>query len=224
MEIRREIITTADGSKTIRIPDWDENYHSSHGALQEARHVFLQYGLDALAGRPKVSVLEIGFGTGLNAILTLERAAENGMQVTYDGLEAYPVSSEEVEALAYEQLLKNEEMRSYYQKLHAVAWDTPQEISPWFTVTKIHDKLENMQFDPLRYDIVYFDAFGPRAQEEMWQLKYFQQLFEALTPGGMLVTYCAKGQVKRDLRAAGFEVEALPGPPGKREMTRAWKR
>ena len=220
----REIITTGDGSKTIRIPDLDENYHSSHGAVQEARHVFLKYGLDALADRQQLAVLEIGFGTGLNAILTLERADKTGLQVSYDGLEAYPVSAEEMEALQYENLLETAEMRTYYHKLHDCPWNVPQKIAPFFTVTKFHQKLEDIEFVAEKYDVIYFDAFGPKVQQEMWQLKYFQRLFAALKPGSVLVTYCAQGQVKRDLKAAGFEIEPLPGPPGKREMTRAWKR
>lgn len=224
MQIKREIITTADGSKTIHIPEWNENYHSSHGALQEARHVFLKHGLELFQEQEQVSIFEVGFGTGLNAILTLQEAEKYQMQISYYGIEAYPVSAEEITELAYEDLLENETGRDFYKKLHDAQWDSLQSISPFFSLNKIHQKLEDYPFTAEQFDLVYFDAFGPRTQEEMWHPEIFKKLFAALKPHGVLVTYCAKGQVKRDLKAAGFEIEALPGPPGKREMTRAWKR
>lgn len=223
MSVKREIITTADGSKTIHIPEWNENYHSSHGALQEAKHVFLRHGLELFHDRTEISVFEVGFGTGLNAILTLQEAEKHQILVNYAGIEAYPVSAEELEALTYEDLLQDSGSRAYYQKLHQTPWNSPEKISPYFSLNKIHQKLEDYSFSVEQFDLIYFDAFGPRTQEEMWHLEIFEKLFKALKPGGVLVTYCAKGQVKRDLKAAGFNVEALPGPPGKREMTRARK-
>jgi len=223
MEIKREIITTGDGSKTIHMPDWNENYHSSHGALQEANHVFLRNGLDAFRDRNVVHILEVGFGTGLNAVLTLQETEKSGLQVVYNGLEAFPVSAEELAALDYGSLLDTDVMRSLYVQLHAADWDVLQAITPRFSLHKIHRKLEEMTWEPAQFDLIYFDAFGPRTQADMWQLPHFQRLFAALKPGGALVTYCAQGQVKRDLKAAGFTIEPLPGPPGKREMTRAWK-
>jgi tRNA U34 5-methylaminomethyl-2-thiouridine-forming methyltransferase MnmC len=224
MQVKREIIVTADGSKTIHMPDWNENYHSSHGALQEARHVFIKYGLEHFQNQSSVSIVEIGFGTGLNAILSCEYAQKNNQQITYDGIEAYPVSSAEIAELAYDSLFDASEIKSSYRLMHEVSWDEYQKIAAFFSITKMHQKLENFQFETEKYDLVFFDAFGPRTQEDMWQLAHFTKIYAALKPAGCLVTYCAKGQVKRDLRAAGFEVEALPGPPGKREMTRAWKR
>ncbi len=224
MQVKREIIVTADGSKTIHMPDWNENYHSSHGALQEAKHVFLKYGLDCFKDQKEVSIFEVGFGTGLNAILTCEAAEINQHNIHYDGLEAYPVSAEEIEALDYVSLFENAESKANYLKIHAVNWDSNKVISPNFTLRKILQKLEEFSFEAEKYDLIYFDAFGPRTQEDMWQLSHFERLFHALKPNGILVTYCAKGQVKRDLKAAGFTIEALPGPPGKREMTRAWKK
>ncbi len=224
MQEKREIIITADGSKTIHMPDWNENYHSSHGALQEAKHVFLKYGLECFKDQKEISIFEVGFGTGLNAILTCEAAQINTQQIHYDGLEAFPVSAVEIEALDYISLFENTEIKANYLKMHVVNWDSDEVISPNFTLCKILQKLEEFTFEAEQYDLIYFDAFGPRTQEDMWQLAHFEKLFRALKPGGILVTYCAKGQVKRDLKAAGFEIEALPGPPGKREMTRALKK
>ncbi len=224
MQVKREIIVTADGSKTIHMPDWNENYHSSHGALQEAKHVFLKYGLECFKDQKEVSIFEVGFGTGLNAILTCEAAEINQQNIHYDGLEAYPVSAEEIEALDYVSLFENEESKANYLKIHAVSWDSDEVISPNFTLRKILQKLEEFTFETKQYDLIYFDAFGPRTQDDMWQLSHFEKLFYSLKPNGILVTYCAKGQVKRDLKSAGFTIEALPGPPGKREMTRAWKK
>lgn len=223
MEIKREIITTADGSRTIHIPEWNENYHSSHGALQEARHVFLKHGFDLFGERTEISIFEVGFGTGLNAILTLQEAEKRRIHVHYAGIEAFPVSEEELKALAYETLLDDDTARLHYAEMHAAKWNVPQQVSDYFTLHKIHEKLEDFTFSGQQPDLVYFDAFGPRTQGDMWALEHFKKIYEALKPGGVLVTYCAQGQVKRDLKAAGFSIEALPGPPGKREMTRGRK-
>jgi tRNA U34 5-methylaminomethyl-2-thiouridine-forming methyltransferase MnmC len=221
--MKREVIETADGSKTIRIVDLDENYHSNHGALQEAEHVFIQNGIAAFKDKKDISIFEMGFGTGLNAFLTCLYAQENNLIIDYDGIEAYPVSIEEMNQLDYDSL-KGGENSAVFSKIHSTTWNAKNEINSNFTLTKIENKIENQNFHPEKYDIVYYDAFGPRAQEEMWSLEIFQKLYASIKEGGFLVTYCAKGQVKRDLKTAGFKIEALPGPPGKREMTRAWKR
>ena len=220
--MKREVIETADGSKTIRIVDLDENYHSNHGALQEAEHVFIQNGIVTFKDKKQLSIFEMGFGTGLNAFLTCLYAQENDLIIDYDGIEAYPVSIEEMNQLDYGSL-KGSENSAVFSKIHSTTWNAKNEINSNFTLTKIENKIENQNFYSEKYDIVYYDAFGPRAQEEMWSLDIFQKLYESIKEGGFLVTYCAKGQVKRDLKTAGFKIEALPGPPGKREMTRAWK-
>ena len=221
--MKREVINTADGSKTIRIVDLDENYHSSHGALQEAEHVFIKNGIEAFKDEKHLSIFEMGFGTGLNAFLTCLNALENDLNIDYDGIEAYPVSIEEMNQLDYDSL-KGSEYSSIFNKIHSTSWNQKNEINSNFSLTKIENKIENFSFQKEKYNIVYYDAFGPRAQEEMWSLEIFQKLYTSIKEGGFLVTYCAKGQVKRDLKTAGFKIEALPGPPGKREMTRAWKR
>ncbi len=217
----RTIITTGDGSKTIHLVDWNENYHSTHGAVQEAKHVFLIYGLSLFDNHKEVRVFEVGFGTGLNAILTYEFGLNNNLAIIYNTIEAYPVTEEEIRLLGYHELFDSEDLKQIYKKLHSVAWNKDVEISPAFHLNKICQNFEHYVFPNEAYDLIYFDAFGPRVQETMWF--HFDKLYEALTSGGVLVTYCAKGQVKRDLKAAGFKVETLPGPPGKREMTRAIK-
>lgn len=222
--MQRTIITTGDGSKTIHIPDWNENYHSSHGAVQEAKHVFLKHGLELFLGRTEIRILEIGFGTGLNAILTLEAGMECGSLIYYEGLEAFPISVEEMKALEYDTLFGSDFLKAYYEKLHSSSWESENEITSTFSLTKIQIELQKQTFPAEKFDLIYFDAFGPRVQEGMWTQEIFQKLYNSLKPGGILVTYCAKGQVKRDMKAVGFMIEALPGPPGKREMTRALKK
>ena len=224
MDIKREIIETSDGSKTIHLPEWNENYHSHHGALQEAKHVFLKNGLDDYIEQKEISILEIGLGTGLNAILTCQKANSSKLHIQYTAIEAYPVSAEELEALNYESLLDDDLAKNQYKQIHSVNWNQKHIISKNFSIHKIHDKLETYSFEENQFDIIYFDAFGPRVQGELWSLEIFKMLFASLNTNGLLVTYCAQGQVKRDLRSAGFVVECVPGPPGKREMTKGFKR
>lgn len=223
MSLKREIRITADGSSTLFIPEWDENYHSTHGAIQEAEHVFIEHGLKAVQAAKKLRILEVGFGTGLNALLTLRTAKENGLEIEYTGIEAFPVESELVEQLNYVSKIGNGHLAKEYELFHNSAWDTKIPITSFFTLEKLKTDFKTFIPSDAAYDLIYFDAFGPRAQEEMWNKLFFERLFAGLDEQGVLVTYCAKGQVKRDLKASGFLVEALPGPPGKREMTRAKK-
>ena len=221
--MKREVIETGDGSKTIRIIDLDENYHSTHGALQEAEHVFIKNGLLEFINKSQISIFEMGFGTGLNAFLSAIKANDLKLKIEYTGIEAFPVSIDELNQLGYHDIA-GESNSDLYNKLHETLWGEMNEISEWFSLRKINDQLQLINFDNESFDIVYYDAFGPRAQEEMWSIELFQKMYDSIKEGGFLVTYCAKGQVKRNMKAVGFEVEPLPGPPGKREMTRAWKR
>lgn len=220
--MNREVITTADGSKTIFIPEMDENYHSGHGALQEAVHVFIKNGLTLFLEKKEISVFEMGFGTGLNALLSLIEAEKNALKVQYVGIEAFPVEEQMALEMNYTSLL-GEEYEHVFQRMHYLPWGTDQELTPNFTFRKVFAKIEEHIPETEHFDIVYYDAFGPRAQQDMWDLSILAKMYDMLKPGGVLVTYCAKGQVKRDLKAIGFKIEALPGPPGKREMTRATK-
>ncbi len=207
---------------TIYLPDLDENYHSTHGAIQEAEHVFIKHGLKAIdsSERMNVSVFEVGYGTGLNALLSLKHNPH--VFLTYDAIEAYPVTRDETDKLRYCELI-GEKYQKHYDVMTRCPWGRKESISYGMTLTKIHKKLQDYSLEKGKYDIIYFDAFGPRAQSEMWEIEILQKMYEGLADGGVLVTYCAKGQFKRDLKSLGFEVESLPGPPGKREMTRAWK-
>lgn len=221
--MQRSIVTTGDGSKTIHIKEWNENYHSSHGAVQEAKHVFLQYGLSLFEEKKEVNIFEVGFGTGLNAILTYQYAQEKQLSIHYNAIEAYPVSEDELQLLNYASLFDASRIQDIYSNMHRVPWNKDEIISSDFVLHKIHQKLEDYIFPTNHFDLIYFDAFGPRVQENMWTQEVFQKLYDSLKMNGVFVTYCAKGQVKRDLKLVGFDVETLPGPPGKREMTRGKK-
>lgn len=224
--MQRKIITTADGSKTIQIEDWNEQYHSVHGAIQEANHVYIKHGLlffmSEVASDPqhKISILEIGFGTGLNAILTLLASEEQNLNINYVGVEAYPVSSEELLQLDYAETLdlKN----AFFEEIHKSGWGNQHKISEHFSLIKQQKYFDEIE-DRNCYDIIYFDAFGSRVQPELWTEVIFEKMYDALKPHGVLVTYSAKGTVKRALRSVGFTLKRLEGPPGKRHMLRAVK-
>ena len=218
--MKRELRLTADGSPTLYVPELDETYHSMHGSVQEARHVFIENGLRFVATESKqVNILEVGFGTGLNALLTAQYATENAIRVNYVGLEAFPVEEAIWKEINYH---TDAEARSLYTKIMAHPFGETISIELNFSLFKeaklIQDWVANGTFD-----LIYYDAFGPRAQAEMWELPIFEKLYSLLNVGGALVTYCAQGQFKRHLKSLGMRVESLPGPPGKREMTRGTK-
>ena len=222
--MKRSIVTTSDGSKTIKIEAWNEQYHSLHGALQEARHVYIEAGfktfLERHADQTSMSVLEMGFGTGLNALLTVLESMIKPIKINYHGIDAYPVKAKELEALQYPDLLSCE--LSFFNAIHKDNWGEEYKILPHFKLLKRLDLFSKLKYINT-FDIIYFDAFGPRVQPELWEAFIFENMFKALRPRGILVTYCAKGTVRRHMQAVGFEVERLPGPPGKREMLRATK-
>ncbi len=221
-----EVRTTADGSNTLYVPALDEHYHSTHGAVQEAQHVYVGAGLEtvlAAATEGPMWVLEVGFGTGLNALLTLQRSLASPYKVLYDTIEKHPLPPAVIEQLGVEQYLLNPELLDYHQQLHAASWNVPVALTPQFALHKIAAALQATPLPTATYHVVYFDAFAPEKQPDMWTDAVFAQLYAATAPGGVLVSYCAKGSFRRSLKAAGWEVEKVPGPPGKREMTRARK-
>lgn len=225
--MKRKIITTADGSKTIHIEDWNEQYHSKHGALQEASHVFIKQGLEFYKSgfleksSDIIHILEIGFGTGLNSILTLMKAQEWGLTIDYTGVEAYPIEPSELQELHYKDIV-GEQAYTFFQEMHQSAWDVKSEINSNFNLTKQEKFFKDIN-DDAAFHLIYFDAFGARVQPELWTEEIFKIMYKALSLNGVLVTYSAKGSVRRAMQTVGFKVERLPGPPGKREMLRAIK-
>ena len=219
--MEREIIQTLDGSTTIHLKEWDECYHSKHGAIQESQHVFIKNGL-SLFPNQSVSILEIGFGTGLNAFITLLESQKLHQSIHYVGVEAYPVKADEVLAMNYVTELNAISDEALFKKMHESNWDEKVVLHPEFELIKrkqFFDEIDAVE----EFDLIYFDAFGYRVQPELWSTAIFHKMFTALRPGGKLVTYAARGVVKRSMIEVGFTVEKLPGPPGKREMFRASK-
>lgn len=219
-QIKRELQVTADGSHTLFIPEMDEHYHSVNGAVQESRHVFIEAGLHQLE-REEITVFEIGFGTGLNAFLSLLDAEQHQKRITYYSAELYPLKMEVVQALNYGELICEERKKDFYA-LHEASWNTPVRITDHFVLHKIEGDSNRCEL-PKGIDLVYFDAFAPDKQPEMWCQEIFNRLYASMREGGVLTTYCAKGVVRRMMKEAGYSVERIPGPPGKREMLRAIK-
>ncbi|SEL79940.1 tRNA U34 5-methylaminomethyl-2-thiouridine-forming methyltransferase MnmC [Aquimarina amphilecti] len=224
-DLKREIITTSDGSTTIHFPELDEHYHSKHGAINESKHVFIKNGFDHILASKKISelhILEIGFGTGLNAFITYLKALKICQKINYVGVEAYPVLMEEVECLNYVKQLSAQDQLMIFDQFHQSSWENQQAITDTFFLTKRQQFFEDI-VDESRYHLIYFDAFGARVQPELWEVEIFRKMYDALLDSGVLVTYSAKGSVRRAMQEVGFIVERLPGPPGKREMLRATK-
>jgi tRNA U34 5-methylaminomethyl-2-thiouridine-forming methyltransferase MnmC len=218
------IITTSDGSHSLLNEELNETYHSVHGAIQESNHVFISNGLEFCLEQnfsPAFSILEVGFGTGLNALLTRQYCEKVNRAVNYTTVEAFPLEEAVWRKLNYVESLGSEEL---FQALHNSSFGEQHLLTPHFNFLKLQALLEDVQFPGEAYDLVYYVAFAPSKQPELWELPMLQKITEALKPGGMFVTYCAKGQLKRDLAALGLQVDTLPGPPGKKEMVRAVKR
>ncbi len=212
-----ELLETGDGSHTYYIPELDETYHSRKGARTESEYVYLKQGLDVLSG-DTIQVVEFGFGTGLNAWLTLAYARANQKSILYTSAERYPLSEEQWKALNH----GASDDRPEWQRLMEADWESPQELDPSFVLEK--RQCDFLELENRDADVIFYDAFAPKKQPEVWTPDYLEHAYAMLKSEGILVTYCASGQFKRDLKAIGFEVETLPGPPGKTEMTRAARR
>lgn len=219
--MERKIIKTEDGSTTIHLVDWGECYHSKNGAIQEAYHVFINNGL-SLVKEKSVSILEMGFGTGLNAFVTLLESEQNDLRIDYVGIEAYPISDEEIQSLNYVEQLNAEKFKDEFSLMHNSEWGVKTKITENFTLTKRKQLFQDID-DLNQYDIVYFDAFGYPFQPELWSEAIFVKMFNSIKERGILVTYAARGVIKRAMQHAGFQVKKVPGPPGKREMFIAFK-
>lgn len=220
--MERKVEITSDGSRTLYVPELDEHYHSVKGALTESQHIFIEMGLKHHPSSIN-HILEIGFGTGLNAFLTLLAAEGIRKQIHYTGIELFPLQEDKLCELLYPEIIAPERSEDYY-RLHRSAWDREETITPFFTLYKIKGDFTRFRFQENAFDIIYFDAFAPEKQPEMWSQDLFDALYRSLKPNGILTTYCAKGTVRRMLQTAGFKVERLPGPPeGKREILRGNK-
>jgi tRNA U34 5-methylaminomethyl-2-thiouridine-forming methyltransferase MnmC len=217
------IITTTDGSHSLLNASLNETYHSVHGAMQESRHVFIKNGLDFFFERSSanpVMIFEMGFGTGLNALLTAQRAQVSGRRIHYSSLETFPLGQAIWSQLNYGDSPAEKDL---FRKIHEARWAQEESVNPFFTLLKIETSLQQALLVPVSFDIVYYDAFAPSKQPELWDSGLLKKVTDALRPGGVFVTYCAKGQLKRDLKNLGLIVETLAGPPGKKEMVRALK-
>ncbi|MDR2823610.1 MAG: tRNA (5-methylaminomethyl-2-thiouridine)(34)-methyltransferase MnmD [Prevotellaceae bacterium] len=209
---------TADGSHTLFAPEIGENYHSQHGARQESEHIFINAGFCNCA-KAEIAVFEVGFGTGLNAILTLAAAEKSQKVVDYKAIDLFPINLKTALRLNY---FEKDIYRNYFEIIHQTAWNRRTAITDFFYLTKIKADFTTFECD-FGFDVCYFDAFSPEKQADMWQLSRFEMLYRAANKRATLTTYCAKGQVRRDMQAAGFDVERLAGPAGKREILRATK-
>lgn len=220
--MRRELIVTADGSHTIYLPDQNEHYHSKHGAINEAYHVFIKNGLYRFSTDGPVNILEMGLGTGLNAFISFLESEHRGYKINYTAVEAFPVKPDEWQKLNYPTNLQAKKHGEIFAEIHQISWNRKHRISDNFSLTKIAGKFEDIILKQA-YNLVYFDAFGPRVQPELWTAQIFEKLYKCLKNKGILVTYSAKGSVRRNMLEAGFNVEKLAGPPNKRHMLRAIK-
>lgn len=221
--MKREIIITQDGSTSIYLPELNENYHSKFGAIQEANHVFIKNGLDLLAFSNTIHILEIGFGTGLNAFITFLEASKRNQKIYYDGVEAYPVSIADAKQMNYVNELKAPEFEAVFDKIHSAKWEEEIELTSFFSLTKRKQFFQELT-DKEKFHLIYFDAFGFEVQPELWDETIFKIMFDALLPNGILVTYACRTSIRKAMLSVGFSVEKLPGAPGKREMLRAIKK
>lgn len=220
------VIHTEDGSTSLFHNGLQETYHSVHGAIQESQHVFIEAGLHhwlRVSNRQTISILEIGFGTGLNALLTALAAEKVGVEIEYETIEAFPLTMEMVALLNYPSIIGTDNAKSVFENLHQADWNQPKKMSPYFDFLKSDIKLQETDFGDEKFDLIFFDAFGPDKQPDMWERSNLVKMARAMKPQGVFVTYSAKGQLKRDLVSLGLLVEKIPGPPGKREMIRATK-
>ncbi len=214
------ITNTADGSHTLYVRELDEHYHSINGAITESMHVFIHAGLESIENQ-NINIFEMGFGTGLNAYLTLINLLGTGKTIQYTGLELNPLEDTLLKSLNYSSHFPDQG-GDIFEKLHKAPWNILTKISSDFSLEKIQDDLSNLSVSN-QYDLVYFDAFCPEVQPELWTTEIFNKIFISMRTDSILTTYSTKGQVRRNMAEVGFRVEKLPGPPGKFDMTRAWK-
>lgn len=220
--MQRKIIKTEDGSHTFYVPEINEHYHSTHGAIQESLHVFIKSGLQQII-KKEINILEVGFGTGLNALLSIIHSDNNQQKINYYGIEKFPLSENEYSNLNYSELT-GFGCNPTFISMHKKNWDQEIKLTANFKLRKIKADIVELDFTQLpMFNLIYYDAFAPNKQANVWQHSIFEKIYQNTAPGAILVTYCAQGAVRRNLENAGFRVERITGPPGKREMIRAIK-
>jgi tRNA U34 5-methylaminomethyl-2-thiouridine-forming methyltransferase MnmC len=224
--MKHKIILTEDGSHSLFVEELDETYHSVHGAWNESLHVFIENGYKKMKPEGELNILEIGFGTGLNVLQTAHQSEFDKRKVYIETLEAFPIPVEEHRKLNYSSIIKEKWKveTDYFLPIVDASWNKDIVIHPFFTFNKKEERLQDWLVKDRFFDCIYFDAFAPNKQDDMWSEELFKKMFLSLKPNGLLTTYCAKGSVKRMLKTVGFTIENVPGPPGKREMTLAWKK
>jgi tRNA U34 5-methylaminomethyl-2-thiouridine-forming methyltransferase MnmC len=225
MVVKPTIVVTDDGSNTLVHPTIGAHYHSTFGAKQESDFIFIQEGIDFYVNKldvKSVSILEMGFGSGFNAYNTLLYGLDHKISINYCGIEKYPIEQQMIPDLDYPKVLNSEETSNLFQNMHSSKWETYQEITKDFQLKKVNTSLEDLALEE-KFDIIYFDAFSPKDQPELWTEAVFEKMLSLLNPNGILVTYCSKGIVKNALRAVGFDLQRLAGPPSKRHILRATK-
>ena len=225
MALNPKIEVTEDGSNTLVHPKFNAHYHSVFGAIQESNHVFIDSGLKFQLPNlqdNRCRILEVGFGSGLNAFNTLISSEELSLNIDYVGVEQYPISLETVSQLNFPTAFKREDLQSTFNKMHDVEWEKPVKISENFILEKRQQDIFYLK-DENDYDLIFYDAFGPGAQPELWTAPIFEILYKSLKDQGVLVTYCAQGAARRAMQSVGFTVQRCPGPPSKRHMLRAVK-
>jgi tRNA U34 5-methylaminomethyl-2-thiouridine-forming methyltransferase MnmC len=219
-----ELINTSDGSHTIRLVGADEQYHSVNGAVQESMHVFINSGLEEVIDNfQPLYILEVGLGTGLNALLTARKSIERRKVLYYDAIEPFPLDTEMIKGLNYTSLYNDTLSSQAFDLIHHAYEEKFRDLDNLFHLRCFKKRIQEINLTPAYYHLVYFDAFGPDTQPEMWTDEIFDKISNSMKPGAVLITYCAKGAVRRAMKSAGLKVEKLPGPPGKREITRAVK-
>ena len=218
-----KLIKTEDGSHSLYREDLDEPYHSTYGAINESNHVFIDAGLRQFSDKNEIHIFEMGLGTGLNALLTAVYALDNNIGIHYTSVEAFPPEKELLEQLNYADIIKHTKAIEIFEGIHASAFEKETEINSHFTLKKHHSSILDLSFEKEHFDLVFFDAFNPDLQPELWSEAVFAKLYKAMNEGGILTTYSCKGIVKRALKAVGFKIEKIPGPKGKREMLRAYR-
>lgn len=222
-----KVIETRDGSSSLLIPEMNETYHSTHGAITESEYVFLKMGVDHFRethpDQLEINILEIGFGTGLNAWLTALEVQDAPYKIKFATIEKYPLDPDLVDQLNYKEKKESQDSKAIFENIHNSDWENDCQISGNFSLTKVKTDIANFNPKAESFDLIYFDAFAPSKQPEMWSIDVLKKMYDLLKPTGVFVTYCAQGQFKRDLKAVGFATEELDGPPGKKEMTRGTK-